>query len=222
MFTRKQSEEHNVWISFADLFSGFMVIFIVVSLALFQRDSQSEQAKYRTLAAEFEKQLQASSINSLVSVADSATIRFATDNVKNPLFDSGDELPKPNLKRALDVFIPIFYGELQKFYKERQEKNSKFEISEIRIEGHTDNVSDYLFNLNLSSQRALEVQKYVMGKLEGDKRYDKDFLQFVKMNSISCGYSFSRMLDEKGKLSKTIPNNDKSRRVEFRILLRKI
>lgn len=221
MFTRKQPEEHNVWISFADLFSGFMVIFIVVSLTLFQRQDQSEQAKYRELASEFESKLKASNINNIVSIADNATVRFATDTENSPLFLVKDATPQPKLQNALDVFIPIFYSELQDFYRESKKKGSKFEISEIRIEGHTDKVGDYLYNLNLSSKRALEVHRYVMGKLETDKRYSNDFLQFVRMNSISCGYSFSRMLDAKGKLTTTNPNNDKSRRVEFRILLRK-
>jgi len=221
MFTRKQPEDHNVWISFADLFSGFMVIFIVVSIALFQRDTQSEQAKYKELASEFKTKLDKLSIKSIVSIADSATIRFATDNLKAPLFLYGAAKPEAKLYQTLDVFIPIFYGKLQEFYDESNSGKSKFEISEIRIEGHTDTTSSYLFNLNLSGNRALEVQKYVIEKLEADKQYSKDFLQFVKMNSISCGYSYSRTLDINGKLTKINPNDDKSRRVEFRILLRK-
>ncbi|QQS30269.1 MAG: OmpA family protein [Sphingobacteriales bacterium] len=221
MFTRNQPDEHNVWISFADLFSGFMVIFIVVSLALFQRDTELEQAKYHELATVFKNKLESSSIRSMVSVADNATIRFATDNVKSALFLDGDANPQPKILKAIDVFIPIFYGELQKFYKESKQKDAKFEISEVRIEGHTNQVGSYLFNLNLSSNRALEVQKYIINKLENDGNFSKSFVQFIKMNSISCGYSFSRMLDSKGNLTQSKPDTVKSKRVEFRILLRK-
>ncbi len=50
MFNKKQEEEHNIWMSFSDLFSGFMVIFIVVSLMLFNRTEKELQATKKQLA----------------------------------------------------------------------------------------------------------------------------------------------------------------------------
>lgn len=49
MFGKKQEEEHNIWMSFSDLFSGFMVIFIVVSLMLFNRTEKELAATKKQL-----------------------------------------------------------------------------------------------------------------------------------------------------------------------------
>ena len=55
MFNKKQEEEHNIWMSFSDLFSGFMVIFIVVSLMLFNQDPV--KGKYSEMTKEFKDKL---------------------------------------------------------------------------------------------------------------------------------------------------------------------
>lgn len=47
MFNKKNEEEHNIWISFSDLYSGLMVIFIVISLGL--------AYKYKVDADKFKK-----------------------------------------------------------------------------------------------------------------------------------------------------------------------
>lgn len=58
MFNKQKEEQHNIWMSFSDLYSGLMVIFIVVSLALvsnYKADadkSKTDADKYKTDADE--------------------------------------------------------------------------------------------------------------------------------------------------------------------------
>jgi outer membrane protein OmpA-like peptidoglycan-associated protein len=94
-------------------------------------------------------------------------------------------------------------------------------IREIRIEGHTDSKGEYLDNLNLSSGRALKVQEYILKGLS-KRSYTVKFQGFVKRNSIACGYSSSRLLDSTSHhiIQSHLPEDrDKSRRVEFRVIL---
>lgn len=215
MFGKKHEEEHNIWMSFSDLFSGFMVIFIVVSLMLFNRDPV--KGKYSEMSEDFTKKFKG--ISEIETLNEDATIRFKVDeNSHVPLFIVGKSEPTPYFQSLLDKFIPIFYSEIKKLHND----TTKFKIKELRIEGHTDSMSSYLYNLNLSSNRALEVQKYILNSPFVKDSLDKTVREFVERNSISCGYSYARSLDKNGHLttkSGQAVNPEKSRRVEFRILL---
>lgn len=215
MFGKKHEEEHNIWMSFSDLFSGFMVIFIVVSLMLFNRDPVKN--KYSEMSKDFTNKFH--DIQEIQIPDDEATIRFKFDeNSPTPLFISGKSEPTPYFQSLLNKFIPIFYSEIKKLHND----TTKFKIKELRIEGHTDNISSYIYNLNLSSNRALEVQKYILNSPFVRDSLDNVVKAFIERNSISCGYSYARSLDGDGnfttKSGKPI-SPEKSRRVEFRILL---
>lgn len=237
MFWQKQEEDHSHWISFTDLVLGFMIVFIVISLvALFQLKpcpecptclvcpppcpgpETSTSGKYSELVEIFRKRLQG---YQAVEIADSATIRFSMRSTSpSPLFRNGEDRPTTYFKTILDKFLPIYFEELDTLYKDQ--KTEGFIIREIRIEGHTDSRGDYLENLKLSSNRALQVQQYLLQKLEDSKKYDNKFIEFIQKNSLACGYSFSRRLDKKGNIIENTSQSedfDKSRRVEFRILL---
>ena len=215
MFNKKQEEEHNIWMSFSDLFSGFMVIFIVVSLMLFNQDPV--KGKYSEMSEDFKEKFK--SISEIDVLNEDATIRFKVDETNaEPLFLVAKPEPTPYFKGLLDRFIPIFYTEIKKLHSD----TTKFTIKEIRIEGHTDNNGTYLFNLNLSNNRALEVQKYILNSSFLNNNLDKKVKNFIEQNSISCGYSFARSLDKEGNFtnkSHKLISLEKSRRVEFRILL---
>lgn len=221
MFRKTADEENPYWVSFTDLMSGFMVIFILVSLFLFAKEEAKPQdplkAKYAELVNVFQEKF--SAIPEIDVDTANAVIRFLiTENEETTFFLRAEREPTKYCEEVLDKFIPVFYDELQKIKEMAQDS---FNIREIRIEGHTDSQGEYLYNLKLSSQRALKVQEYIIRGL-GERRYPDDFQRFVKGNSIACGYSFSHTLDKNGKpTSQTgLPEDfDKSRRVEFRILL---
>lgn len=235
MFSQKKEEDHSHWISFTDLVSGFMIVFIVISLiALFQLKpcptcpppcpssdidtiSNVTGLKYIELVDIFRNRLQGWQA---VEIADSATIRFSVQQTSpDPLFREGKDEPTTYFKSILDRFLPIYFEEMYKLYG--KQATEKFQIREIRIEGHTDSRGPYMENLILSSNRALRVQQYLLLH-PGIKQYGNQFSRFMEKNSIACGYSFSRLLDNQSRLLESSGQNedlDKSRRVEFRIIL---
>jgi len=222
MFWRKSDEENPYWISFTDLMSGFMVIFILVSLFLFAKKNPPPpvdplKGKYAELVNVFQERF--SSIPEIDVDTTNAVIRFLiTENKETTFFLRAEREPTKYCEEVLDKFIPVFYDEIQKI---KDISKDSFQIREIRIEGHTDSQGEYLYNLKLSSQRALKVQEYIIRGL-AKRDYPREFQYFIKGNSIACGYSFSHPLDKNGNptAQSALPEDlDKSRRVEFRILL---
>ncbi len=228
MLFNNQNEDHSYWISFTDLVSGFMVVFIVVALLSLKQtvpppppppcpDIIDVRGRYQEFVDNFRIIIEKKGWQS-IEIADSATIRFSVRSTSpSPLFDQGSSTPTAYFDRILFQFIPDYLAELHKLYA----KKDSFIIREIRIEGHTDSKSDYLFNLKLSSERALAVQQKLLVHPVW-QIYDPQFKSFLEKNSIACGYSYSRRLDKSGNYLTNpgmVEDYDKSRRVEFRILL---
>lgn len=227
--------EQNYWISYTDLVTGFMIIFIIIALVLFNRPEPTPQkptpipppttdtfkvvtvlGKYEELSQVFEEKL---SDYEEIFVADSATIRFSAVD-KELLFVKSDYYPTDYFKKLLDKFLPIYFGEIKKIYKSYSDS---INIKELRIEGHTDSSGDYLTNLRYSSGRSQKVQNFIL-RNDYFKDLDGDLKDFIMRKSVAVGYSESRLLDENGEfvsVSGLEEDESKSRRVEFRILLEK-
>ncbi|RLA66802.1 MAG: hypothetical protein DRQ78_03570 [Epsilonproteobacteria bacterium] len=74
----------------------------------------------------------------------------------NILFSSGQATLKPEAKVALKKAFEEYIGTLVK------NKKIKPHLDKIIIEGHTDSVGSYIYNLNLSQKRALAVMEYLL------------------------------------------------------------
>jgi len=110
-------------------------------------------------------------------------------------------------KDYLKAFIPKYIEVLL------NDKNREY-ISEIIIEGHTDNNGSYMYNLELSQKRAFEVAKYILS----DEFGKLTELENERLKSIltANGRSFSNpILDKNGNIDR-----EKSRRVEFKFRLK--
>lgn len=218
MFWRTPEEPNNYWLSYTDLVTGFMIIFIVIALILFTRTNEKDplEGKYKELVDVFSKKFW---YFPEIEITDQATVRFLIDgSQESPLFRLTKSSPTTYFRGVLDKFVPLYYEEVFQLFKNSQDS---FRIKEIRIEGHTDSKGDYLTNLELSSNRAFKVQAYVL-RHPFFFSIDPEFEEFIKQNSIACGYSFSRLLDAEGRLtseSKGLEAADQSRRVEFRLML---
>lgn len=191
----KESEQSGFWPTFTDLIS---TVLMVVILILFSSES---------IAGSVEKDL-AKNVNiSVKETLDKSKIPVEVDKNtgeitfgEKTMFDVDSSELKPEAKEILKTFIPKYVETIYKDYG----KN----ISKIVIEGHTDDVGTYLYNLDLSQRRAYSVAQYMVGDEIGDYKY-KDKL---RKDIIAVGRSQAELIKE----SNGEVNRDASRRVEIK------
>jgi len=82
----------------------------------------------------------------------------------------------------------------------------KKELSQIIIEGHTDDVGSYIYNMELSQKRAFEVIKYIYDEMPNFKGKE-ELKSYITANGRS---NIKVLRDNSGNIDR-----DKSRRVEF-------
>ena len=116
------------------------------------------------------------------------------------LFDTDSDQLKPEAKEILKVFVPKYAETIYKDYGDY--------ISKIIVEGHTDDVGTYIYNLDLSQRRAFSVVNFIVGEEIGDYKY-KDKLTG---DIIAVGRSKAEPI----KNNDDSINRDKSRRVEIK------
>jgi len=100
----------------------------------------------------------------------------------------------------LKKFIPKYVETVYKDYGSN--------ISKIVVEGHTDDIGSYIYNLDLSQRRAYSVTKYMVSDEIGDYKYKTEFTKHI----IAVGRSKADLIKNKdGSV-----NRDSSRRVELK------
>lgn len=215
MFRQEEQQENHFWMSYTDLLTGFLIVFILVMYDLYtQNDEQyAVEGKYSEMNEIIEEEL--NSINN-VTLSDQGTIRFIAEKNKS-LFESGEYKITPYFQNLLDKTIPTYLEALHEVY---EDTSQNVIIKEVRIEGHTDSEGSYYTNLELSSNRARVIQAYIM-KSTYYQKYDWKFRFYLQRHFIACGYSKSIPLDSNAKITedRTLEDKSKSRRVEFRTLL---
>ena len=162
-FGKSNSNESN-WMSFSDVMTGLMVIFMFIAIS-YMADVQKKQvmpfeelrATKEQLYAELEKEFKGDFSEWEVELDEDLSIKFTNPEV---LFNSGKSDIRPNFADILNQFLPRYFDILL-------DTNYTNKIAEIRIEGHTDTVpapkydSDpYIGNVKLSQLRSSEVLKY--------------------------------------------------------------
>lgn len=217
--------KHNVWMSVSDLMTGLMIIFLFIAIGYIKR-VQENQTVLRDFV-ETKTKLHDKLVNQfsdeieqrILTIDGDLTMRFNNAKVN---FASGSYELTPEFASILDEVIPRYFDIML--------HNNKFvnEISEIRIEGHTDEeraprfgTDPFLSNVYLSQMRTLEVMNYIWTSIVPN--YEQKDRQRLQYWLTANGMSYSRSLDDEGNLSylsgKSI-NRDMSRRVEFRIITR--
>ena len=231
LFKKDHGEEHNFWMSYTDLLSGFLIVFIVASLLynkMMQGYSREDienmiewhknHANLVNINNDFKDVFEG--IDGVKFMDKEGTIRIypTYEGEKDSiLFETREAMIQPNLKSRLAVFGPRFIKKAMQLVKEG--KN----IAEIRIEGHTDTDGTFfgdtnskgIFendegNLLLSSRRAFMVYKYLYDNCCSSQEEK----EFVLSHMISVGYSSQKII----KGDNNIEDKDKSRRIEFRII----
>lgn len=121
------------------------------------------------------------------------------------MFESGRDIISPSGQAQLQRIIPVYLSVLMR-------PEYRDFLAEIIIEGHTDSKGSYMFNLELSQDRALAVAKFALEipSLNAEQR------QLLTKILTSKGRSFSNpILNADGS-----ENMDASRRVEIKFRLK--
>jgi len=201
----RKREQVNYWMSYADLMSALMLVFILL-LSLVILD-------YRELLAAKEKQIQdvvsvkTEIIRALTEAFRDSNLRIEIDQetgaIRFPgsvLFEYNSAELSPEGKQFLQRFIP-------QYLKILLQERFRNEISSVIIEGHTDQQGTFMYNMNLSQERAFSVLSYI---------YSPEFPAFpertIAQKLITAnGRSFSHPIkNEQGEY-----DPERSRRVEF-------
>lgn len=201
----RKREQVNYWMSYADLMSALLLVFVLL-LSLVILD-------YRELLAAKEKQIEevvsvkTEIIRALSEAFRDSNLQIEIDQetgaIRFPgsvLFEYDSSELSQEGKTFLKRFIPVYLGILL-------QPKFQDEISSIIIEGHTDKQGTYMYNMNLSQARAFSVLSYI---------YSPEFPSFPERDVAQVlitanGRSFSQPLyDEEGNY-----DPERSRRVEF-------
>ena len=220
--TKKESH----WIPLADLMTVLMVIFLFMSIsymALVEKRQKEQNRIFKdyeesktTLYNELNQAFKNDFARWDLKLDNDLSIKFTNPQV---LFGKGSSDITSHFQTILTDFIPKYLSVvLQEKYKDK--------IAEIRIEGHTDTEpvqllgDPYIDNMKLSQDRGrnvlafLRTQNYFISLQQSHK----DRLQYWLTAN---GLSYGRAVDKNYKISfdsKQPIDNDKSRRVEFRIV----
>lgn len=229
IFKKNKGEEHDFWMSYTDLMSGFLIVFIIASLVYHSQVSEIEKQlsgyslkELLEMKRDYDKKMaQLAAKRGLLNINDSfkevfdqidnyeilpdslGGIRLYPSEGEKELFKKDESLMESNLRNRIQKIGRQFVQTAIKL------KNNGMNIVEIRIEGHADEDGDYMHNLKLSSSRAYAVYKYIYDHC-GLSNEEKEF---VENYVVSVGYSFARPVVENN-----IVDKDKSRRIEFRII----
>lgn len=210
----EQSNQSH-WIPLADLMTGLMMIFMLLTAAFMLRVEQTttlvvkeyEETKsnmLRALQREFEKDLKQWNAELLGDM----TIRFNDPSV---LFPTGSSALTPEFRRVLNNFFPRYVALLT---------SEKFKpaVKEIRIEGHTSSNWSagatqqvaYFNNMRLSQDRTRSALEFLLSLSEVDPNRD-----WLIKHLTANGLSSSRPVANEASGPKASLANQ---RVEFRIV----
>ncbi len=201
----REEGERPFWISFADLMTALMVLFLLVmSVALLavtktitereRLETERQTAIERLLgrietAARREKGIHVDRDRAVIDFGDRAR------------FDTSSNTLSPDQERLLRAFVP------QVLSIARDESGRRW-LKRIVVEGFTDRRGSYLYNLNLSLQRSQRVLCALMAPpTSGERPMGRDELEEIRRLFLVGGYSSNSAKD----------SLDASRRIELRL-----
>lgn len=199
----KEEAEKPFWISFSDLMSALMVLFLLVMsvalLAVTKRVSEDELAK-----AQREKE-----IAELLQRVQEAAQEFDGVRVEERSINFGErarfEFGSSSLTEEQSMLLRAF---VPKILAIANDPLGKKWFKRIVVEGFTDQRGNYLFNLNLSLQRSQRVLCTLLAVPSPDElRLTDDEKEKIRDLFLVGGYSFNS--------AKKTP--EESRRIELRL-----
>ncbi|HET7157988.1 MAG TPA: flagellar motor protein MotB [Burkholderiales bacterium] len=201
----REEAEKPFWISFADLMSALMVLFLLVmSVALLAVTKNVTDAERKTA----ERESQVAQVLERLGRAAAQYPGIAVDEVRSVIdfgerarFDTGSSQLTKDQANALRAFVPEVLAVA------RDELGRKW-IKRIVVEGYADPRGDYLLNLDLSLKRSQRVLCALLAPVTASERaLTHEEREQVRDLFLVGGYSFNSA-------KKTF---EESRRIELRL-----
>jgi len=223
---RGTSRESSNWMSLSDMMTGLMIIFLFIAIAYMADQKRQTQKfkEYAVLQNELYQDLQGA-LEEIDEVELKPDLSIVISDENTTFTFGGDDL-SPEFEATLDTFYEAYLDVLF------DDKYRAF-ISEVRIEGHTDKArykkaeskDRFISNVELSQDRARHVLEYLWSS-KRIQTTSSELIEILEYWFTANGLSYGRMVNSEGKLihrlgnteTKLIPDNDASRRVEFRIV----
>ncbi len=195
--------ESPFWISFSDLMSALMVLFLVVMAVTLVAVTQSIDSATR---ASIERSVAISKVMSLIASDPKSSgvgvdqQNYRIDLGKEVRFESASYTISGPAGQFLRNYVPVLL-------KAKDTPEGQRWIRSIVVEGFTDEDGTYLYNLQLSLDRSRSVVcSLFLGSSSGDS-LSSDQLRKVQELFLVGGYSFNSIKTDKAE----------SRRVEFKV-----
>lgn len=199
----KHDGESPFWISFSDLMSALMVLFLVVMAVTLVAVTQSIDAATR---ATIER---AEAINKVMAmIANDPKSRGVGIDQQNYRIDLGKEVRFDSDSYTISVpagqflrsYIPVLL-------KAKDTPEGQRWMRSVVVEGFTDEDGTYLYNLQLSLNRSRSVVCALFQNTYSDDALNSEQLRKVQELFLVGGYSFNSIKKNKAE----------SRRVEFKV-----
>lgn len=200
----REEGEKPFWISFADLMTALMVLFLLVMsvalLAVTRTITQREQleAERQAEIVKLLDRIDAAARKQGIRVDHNRAVIDFGDRAR---FDSASNSLSPEQERLLRSFVPEVLAIAR-------DKGGQRWLKRIVVEGFTDRRGSYLYNLNLSLQRSQRVLCALMARPQtGERPMDRREFEEIRRLFLVGGYS-----SNSAKAS-----FDASRRIELRL-----
>jgi len=156
------SEQSGIWLSIGDLMSVllllFAFLFVLAMLQLQDKIDKSEQTRVFVIQA-LQQQLNAKGIHAIVNL-ETGDVSL-TESI---LFDLNKTMLKPEGKKFLEAFMPIYSKIIF------SSKTIDHEIVRVIVEGHTSSAGSFSHNMRLSALRAISVSQFIDSLSFSNKR----------------------------------------------------
>lgn len=201
----KDEAEKPFWISYADLMTALMVLFLVVmSVALLAVAKTVTEAERKKADRERDIELLLDKVANAAKHYPGVTVdrsRNVIDFGDRARFDTGSHMLTPEQGKLLRAFVPEVLAIA------RDELGRRW-LKRIVAEGFADQRGSYLFNLNLSLQRSQRVLCVLLSRpILGERPMTSDELEQIRDLFLVGGYSFNSAR----------ASFEESRRIELRL-----
>lgn len=206
------ADENPYGLSIGDLMASLLLIIILILSSVMLRleaflEQKSSQIETISEQESIKKNIIAKLIKELSEYDVEIDAQTGVILIKEGiLFDFGKYDIKPSGEMFLRKFVPEYVGILL------SEPTVRSQISQIIIEGHTDNTGTYEYNLELSLQRANSVAEYIFSDKIGSFSYKANLQKLLSVNG--------RSLMEPRYSNDSQEGRTKNRRVEFKFRLK--